>query len=118
MGQPEGRPDVHAIAETNEPGSRLPGRPFLFYRQADRIQRNHRSARGGVGGKWGPSMTTTSITNGMTITTTGNHSTVSVTEKNGDVVANIGPTNTTDSDFIIARHGRIAALYLFFDKLP
>ena len=41
----------------------------------------------------------------MTITTTGNHSTVSVTEKNGDVVANIGPTNTTDSDFITFLQG-------------
>ena len=47
----------------------------------------------------------TSITNGMTITTTGNHSTVSVTENNGDVIANIGPTDTTDADFMTFLQG-------------
>jgi hypothetical protein len=48
----------------------------------------------------------TSITNGMTITTTGsNHSTVSVAEENGDVVANIGPTDTTDTDFMTFLQG-------------
>jgi hypothetical protein len=28
------------------------------------------------------------------------------------------PPANTGTDFIIARHGRIAAVYLFFDKLP
>jgi hypothetical protein len=49
--------------------------------------------------------TTTSGTNGMTITTTGGYSTVSVSETNDDVVANIGPANTTDTDFITFLQG-------------
>jgi hypothetical protein len=48
---------------------------------------------------------TTSTTNGITITTTGSYSTVSVSETNDDVVANIGPANTTDTDFIAFLQG-------------